>query len=99
MKRKALSLTLALAVLLSAVADAQILGLASLSGLPYGKHNVTVFGWDFAGNSGASETIYFNVANSFPSLPVTVASVIVVAVVCAALLVKYKKYKTKAKAV
>ena len=67
----------------------------TLSGLPYGKHNVTVFGWDFARNSGGSETIYFSVADSFLSLPVTVASVIVVVVVCAALLVNYKKYKPK----
>jgi hypothetical protein len=69
----------------------------TLSGLSNGKHNVTVYGWDFAGNSGASETIYFNIAESFPALPVTVASVIVVAVVCAALLSYHKKYKTQAK--
>jgi hypothetical protein len=71
----------------------------TLSGLSNGKHNVTVYSWDFAGNSGASETIYFNVAESFPAVSITVASVIVVAVVCAALLVYYKKYKIKAKTV
>ena len=68
----------------------------TLSGLSKGKHNVTVYGRDFAGNSGSSETIYFNIADSFPALPVTVASVIVVSVVFAALLVYVKKYKPKA---
>jgi hypothetical protein len=68
-----------------------------LSGLSKGKHNVTVYGWDFAGNGGASETIYFNVAESFPAVSITVASVIVVAAVCVTLLVYHKKYKTKVK--
>ena len=65
----------------------------TLSGLSNGKHNVTIYGSDFAGNAGASETIYFNVAEPFPAVPVAVASVIVVAVVCAGLLVYFKKRK------
>ena len=71
----------------------------TLPGLSNGKHNVTVYGWDFAGNSGASETINFNIAEPFPALSITIASIIVVAAVCVALLVYLKKYKPKPKQV
>jgi len=72
-----------------------VAGNATLSGLPIGVHNVTVYAWDAAGNVGASETITFTVAEPepFPVAPVAVASAVSVAVVSVALLVYFKKRK------
>jgi hypothetical protein len=49
-----------------------IIGNTTLSGLPVGLHNITVYVWDAAGNVGASETISFTVVEpeSFPTVPV-----------------------------
>ena len=72
-----------------------VAGNATLSGLPIGVHNVTVYAWDAAGNGGASETLTFTVAEPepFPVAPVAVASAVSVAVVSVALLVYFKKRK------
>jgi hypothetical protein len=71
-----------------------ISGNTTLTGLPNGDHNVTIFATDEAGNTGASETIYFNVEvpEPFPTAMVT-TSVITVAVIGAGLLVYFKKRK------
>ena len=66
-----------------------------LVGLAEGKHNVTVFATDNAGNTGASETIYFSVKEpkSFPTTMVVApfASVTVVGVVLVVYLKKRKR--------
>ena len=69
-------------------------GNTTLTGLPVGVHNVTVYGWDAAGNVGASETITFTIAESEP-FPTTmvIAPTASVAFVGASLLVYFKKRK------
>jgi len=70
-------------------------GNTTLTGLPIGVHNVTVYAWDAAGNVGASETITFTVTEpkpeSFPTAPVAAASVASIAVVGVGLLVYFRK--------
>lgn len=69
-----------------------VVGNTALANLTYGKHNVTVYAWDAAGNIGASKTIDFTVAEPFPSTLVFVTSVgIAVAVI--GLVVYFKKRK------
>jgi hypothetical protein len=61
---------------------------------PYGAHNLTVYAIDVVGNTGASETISFSVAEEpFPVAPVAAASVAAIAMVVAVLLVYFKKRK------
>jgi hypothetical protein len=71
-----------------------IAGNTTLSELPNGSHNLTVYVTDRSGNTGASETIYFNVEVPEP-FPTTlfIASVITVAVVGAGLIIYFKKCK------
>ena len=78
-----------------------IAGNTTLTGLSTGSHNVTMYARDVAGNTGASETIYFAIAEEqrqepepepFPTILV-VASVASVAVVSAGLLSYFKKRK------
>jgi parallel beta-helix repeat protein len=69
-----------------------VVGNVTLSGLSSGLHNVTVYMEDLLGRTGASDTVWFNVAEPFPVVPVVVASVIV-AVVVVGLLVYFKKRK------
>jgi hypothetical protein len=70
-----------------------IAGNTTLAGLSVGVHNVTVYAWDAAGNVGASETITFTIAESFPAALVATVSVASIAVVGVALLVYFKKRK------
>jgi multisubunit Na+/H+ antiporter MnhC subunit len=65
----------------------------TLTDLSNGYHNVTVYAIDSAGNTGTSETIYFNVEvpEPFPTTLVATASGVSVAVVGLALLVYLKK--------
>ena len=73
-----------------------IFGNTTLANLPYGEHNVTVYGWDEAGNVGASEIIIFNVAKPpepFPTALVATASGISFTIIAAGLLVYFKKRK------
>jgi len=67
----------------------------TLSGLPIGAHNVTVYAWDAAGNVGASETISFTVAESesFPTVPVAAVSAASIAAVAGGLLLIRKRRK------
>jgi hypothetical protein len=69
-------------------------GNTTLTGLPTGSHNVTVYGQDVYGNPGTSEAVTFTVAEPFPTTLVAVAiAVIVAAVVCVGLLFYFKKSK------
>jgi hypothetical protein len=72
-----------------------VTGNTTLTGLPNGYHNITVYAVDEAGNTGASETIYFNVEvpEPFPTASVVAVSVAIVAVTVAGLLVYFKKRK------
>jgi hypothetical protein len=73
-----------------------ISGNTTLANLPYWEHNVTVYGWDEAGNVGASEIIIFNVAKPpepFPTALVATASGISFTIIVAGLLVFFKKRK------
>jgi len=71
-----------------------VAGNTTLASLPAGEHNVTVYAWDAAGNVGASETIYFR-TEPFPIVPVTVASVIAIAVIIACLVSTSRNANTK----
>jgi parallel beta-helix repeat protein len=70
-----------------------VVGNVTLSGLSSGLHNVTVYMEDLLGRTGVSDTVWFNVAEPFPVVPVVVASVTTVAVVGVGLLVYFKKRK------
>jgi hypothetical protein len=68
-------------------------GNTTLTWLPNGYHNVTVYATDESGNTGVSKIIYFNVEAPFPTALVVAASVATVAVVGAGLMVYFKKRK------
>ncbi len=70
-----------------------IVGNLTLPRLSFGKHNVTVYAWDVAGNVGASETVSFTVAEteSFPTVPVAAVSVASIAAGAAGLLLFYRR--------
>jgi hypothetical protein len=68
-------------------------GNMTLSGLPTGEHNITVYVTDLSGNTGVSETIYFSVEIPFPVAPVAAASAATVAAVGVGLLVYFRKRK------
>ncbi|MBN1357149.1 hypothetical protein JW988_00100 [Candidatus Bathyarchaeota archaeon] len=63
----------------------------TLTGLSEGDHTVTVYATDKAGNTGASETIYFRI-DFFPTTLV-IASVVTAAIIGVGLLVYFKKRK------
>jgi hypothetical protein len=72
----------------------EISGNTTLAGLSYGAHNLTVYAVDVAGNVGASETIYFTIAEEpepFPVATVAVASTAVAAVIGVSLAVYLTK--------
>ena len=75
-----------------------ISGNTTLTELPNGDHNVTVYATDEAGNTGASETVFFIVdaPAPFPTTLVTAASIAIVAVVGASLLVYFRKRRRQA---
>jgi len=70
-----------------------VAGNTTLTELSFGLHNVTVYAEDTFGNVGASETVWFSVAEPFPAVPVAAASAVAVAIVGAGLLVYFKKRK------
>ncbi len=74
-----------------------VAGNSTLSGLPVGLHNVTVYAWDAAGNVGASETVSFTVAEpeSFPTVPVVAVSAVSIIAVTAAGLLLYNRKRRK----
>ena len=69
-----------------------IRGNTTLTGLPNGDHNVTVYATDEFGNSGASETMFFRVDVPFPTVLVAIASIGLVAGVGAGLLIYFRKH-------
>ena len=76
-----------------------ITGNTTLSGLSFGAHNVMVYATDNAGNTGASETIHFNIAKPPEPQPKPFPATIVIApmasatVVGVGLVVYFKKRK------
>jgi len=70
-------------------------GNTTLTGLSPGAYNVTVYAQDTAGNVGASETIYFRIAEEPESFSTTlvVATGVSLAVIGICLLVYFKKRK------
>ncbi len=70
--------------------NATIAGNITLTKLPYGERNITLYATDHAGNIGASETIYFTVAKPFPTT-IVIAPIASAAFVGAGLLVYFKK--------
>jgi len=68
-------------------------GNTTLTWLPNGYHNVTVYATDEFGNTGVSKIIYFNVEAPFPTALVVAVSVATVAVVGVGLMVYFKKRK------
>jgi hypothetical protein len=68
-------------------------GNITLRRLPNGEHNITVYAKDEAGNTGASETIYFRVEVPFPTATVVPIATIAVLVIAVGLLFYFKKRK------
>jgi hypothetical protein len=71
-------------------------GNTTLTGLSNGLHNVTVYAWDMAGNTGTSETIFFTIVKPEPEpFPTTmvIAPTASAAVIAVGLLVYLKKRK------
>ena len=68
---------------------------STLSGLPVGVHNVTIYVWDTAGNVGAPETVTFTIAEpeSFPTVPFVAISTVSIAAVAAGLFLVRKHRK------
>jgi hypothetical protein len=69
-----------------------ISGNTTLADLSTGEHYITVYATDLAGHVGVSETIFFNVAEPFPTILV-IAPIASVAVVGIGLLVYFRKRK------
>jgi len=70
-----------------------ISGNVTLTGIPHGQHNVTVFATDEVGNTGSSETVFFTIPEPpepFPTILV-IASVIIVVVIAVFLLMSKHK--------
>jgi hypothetical protein len=81
-------------------ANVTVAGNTTLTGVPNGYHNVTVYATNEDGNGGASETIYFNVEVPKPSpnwliIAVLVTVLVVFSVLIAALLLYFQKRKTR----
>jgi len=74
-------------------ANVTISGNSSLPELSYGSHSITVYANDSLGNMGASESIYFNISEPFPTMFVAAASAASVAVIGVGLVVYFKKRK------
>jgi hypothetical protein len=72
-----------------------ISGNTTLTDLPYGEHNVTVFATDGVGNTGTSETIFFSIPEPPEPFPTSLvaASIITVIIVGIGLFVYFKKRK------
>lgn len=69
-------------------------GNATLTGLPNGDHNLTIYATDDAGNTGASETIRFTVRAPFPTtlvIAILIASVTLAGTGLLVYRIKFKK--------
>ena len=71
-------------------------GNTTLTNLPNGDHNVTFYVTDINGNTGASETLFFNVnaSDSFPVVPVVASAAVGASAAC--LLLFYRKRRKEA---
>ena len=79
-------------------ANVTITGDVTLSGLSDGSHNIIVYAKDAAGNTGASQTIYFTIETPPPSeaFPIWIVVTIAIIVIAAlALLVYFTKIKKR----
>jgi hypothetical protein len=74
-----------------------VTGNVSLTGLPNGLHNLTVYANDTYANMGTSETISFtvDVPNSFSVVPIAVVSAVVVSVAASAVFLIYSKKRKR----
>jgi parallel beta-helix repeat protein len=76
-------------------ANVTITGNTTLSGLSDGSHSLIVYAKDTAGNTGASETIYFTIETKkeqvFPTW--IIAAIVIIAIVGVTLLVYFTKVK------
>ena len=72
-----------------------ISGNTTLTNLPYGEHNVTVYATDEVGNIGSSETISFTIPEPTEPFPTTlvIVSVVTISFVGLGLLFYFKKHK------
>lgn len=68
-----------------------VTGNSSLSGLPVGEHNITIYVWDNSGNVGASKTVTFKVEEPFPTTLVIGVSSASVGIITVGLLLYFKK--------
>jgi len=68
-------------------------GNTTLTWLPNGYHNITVYATDEFGNTGVSKTVYFNVEAPFPTTLVVTVSVITGVIVSIGLIIYFKKRK------
>jgi hypothetical protein len=66
-----------------------------LTGLSIGEHNVTVFATDEVGNSGASETVFFNIVEPPEPLPtiMVIAPIATVSTIGSGLVFYFRKRK------
>jgi hypothetical protein len=73
-----------------------VTGNSTITELTNGLHNITVYAEDTFGNEGVSETIAFTVALAlFPTVLIVTASVTIIAIVSAGLLIYFKKRRVK----
>ena len=71
-----------------------VYGNTTLTDLPMGSHKLVVYANDTYGNMGISETIYFTIAEPFPtSLVMTSSVTVAIVIVSLGLLVYFKKRK------
>jgi hypothetical protein len=70
-----------------------ISGNTTLTGLPYGKHELVVYATNAAGNTGVSKMVIFTIPNPFPFTTVIAVSGTIAIVVVVGLLVYFKKHK------
>jgi len=68
-------------------------GNTTLTGLPVGKHNLTVYAWDSAGNTATSEAVMFTLSKETFPTALVVASIVSLTIVGVAMLVYRKKRK------
>jgi len=73
----------------------EVSGNTTIAGLAVGVHNVTVSAFDAAGNMGASETVFFAVAEPepFPTVLVATAAGASIAIIGAVLLLYFRRRK------
>ena len=81
--------------------NSTLYGNTTLTGLPIGEHNLTVYVWDVVGNLGVSETVVFNMAKPepepelepFPTAPVVAVSGASATVIGVGLFIYFKKHR------